>query len=270
MVNSQKKKVKDVNPRLRRKLDNFLDSLSDVLIDITALEVNTMVVEQITGNKFIAWEAYRDIYLISPQYIENRKIHPSLQARYLNIRKKLEMEYCLYFIENQASEMEASELREYYQILGDTAVQIDPQSTKLPSPLSASANPAAEIEKIQILLDDGRFLRSLRKINELKAALDNRNRALKKSEAANSEDAEEDVTTDIIYAQTVMQLDGDIINRYHERILDHAHKDIILDIHREGVISGEKQWHGLLEFMVNLVESLASRVASINGSNNHN
>ena len=263
MVKAQDKHSRDVNPYLRIKFHNFLNSLSDVLIDITALEVNTMVVEQITGNKFIPWEAYQDIYLISPSYLESIGIHPSLRPRYLNLRKKLEMEYCSYLLEDEVSQRQASELREYYQILADPTIELDPQKTKLPNPLHPSANPASEIEKIQRLLDDGRFLRSLRKINELKAALDNQNSAIQ--EAASAE-----VTTDIIYAQTIIQLDGDIINRYDQKILKHQHKDIILDIHRQGVTAGEKQWHGLLEFMVNLVESLVTQRSSIKDVSNRN
>src|SRR4028118_220264 len=82
-------------PGLSRNLNEFLQSLGEVLIDITALEVNTMVVEQITGDKFIAWEAYRDIYPISQQYLEQQGIHQSLLERYIELRKNLELEYAL-------------------------------------------------------------------------------------------------------------------------------------------------------------------------------
>jgi hypothetical protein len=39
----------------------------------------------------------------------------------------------------------------------------------------------------------------------------------------------------MIYAQTVIQLDGDVINRYSQEIFDHPHREVILQIHREGV-----------------------------------
>jgi fructosamine-3-kinase len=61
--------------------------LGEVLIDITALEVNTMVVERITGDKFIAWEAYRDIYPISQDYLEQQEIHESYAIAILTYAK---------------------------------------------------------------------------------------------------------------------------------------------------------------------------------------
>ena len=262
MVNTPDTNRNEINPNLRKKFNGFLQSLSDVLIDITALEVNTMVVDHISGTKFIPWEAYRDIYPISTTYLERTGIHPSLWTRYLSLRKQIETEYCLYCLEEQLLEQDASQLREYVRILSDPTAELDIQKTKLPNPLSPAANPAIEINKIQDLLDDGRFLRSLRKVDELKAALDNRNKSLQKSEASQAEDPVGEVTTDMIYAQSIIQLDGDIINRYHQRLFEHEHKDIILDIHRQGVTAGEKQWHGLLEFMVDLVESLVNRGGS--------
>jgi hypothetical protein len=51
-----------------------------------------------------------------------------------------------------------------------------------------------------------------------------------------------------------MQLDGDVINRYSQEIVDHPHRDVILQIHREGVTASEKQWRGLLEFIIGLVQ----------------
>ena len=241
---------------MRRKFGNFLQSLGDVLVDITALEVNTMVVEQITGTKFIPWQAYRNIYLISRNYLERQNIHPFLINRYLALRKQLEMEYCLYILETQMPEKTAAEIREYIQVMGDSRVEVDLKKSKLPNPFTPTADPAKEIQKIQLLLDDGRFLRSLRKMEELRSTLDNRNRCLQQNPNSTMQEAWEEVSTDMIYAQSVIQLDGDIINRYHQKLFDHEHRDLILQIHKEGVTCGERQWRGLLEFMVNLVSSI--------------
>jgi hypothetical protein len=247
-----------VTPLLTRKFDNFLKSLSDVLIDITALEVNTMVVEQITAHKFIPWEAYRDIYLISREELTRQEIDPSLHSRYLNLRKDLEMEYCLFLLEEQVSELDAVTLKEYTGVLTNSGGEIDPAETKLPNPLKPRTNPAKEIEKIQTVLDDGRFLRSLRKLSELKAVLDNRDRFLKTAITTSE-------PTDLICAQSIIQLDGKIINRYDRQLLGHEHQELILNIHKQGVAAGEKQWHGLLNFLVNLIESLISQRDSISG-----
>lgn len=263
MVKAQHKNGRNITSPLEQNLNDFLKCLSDVLIDITALEVNTMVVEQITGTKFIPWQVYRDVYPISRQYLQNRGVHQSLRDRYLSLRKQLEIEYCLLLSEEDPTAIQDT------RILTDPTVTLDEIHTKLPNPLNPAASPQ-EIRKIHNLLEDGRFLRSLRKIGELKAALDNRNKALQKSEAAQSEDPEEDVTTDIIYAQTIVQLDGDIINRFHKQLLEHEHKELILQIHQEGVTAGDKQWRGLLEFIVNLVQSILFQRGSIKNLSRRN
>ena len=254
-----------VTPSLERNLDEFLKSLGDVLIDITALEVNTMVVEQITGEKFIPWEAYRDIYAISEVYLEQQGIHKSLCDRYIKLRKNLELEYTL-LLTNPTSEFYdptvVNSAREDDQILTDPTLELHELQTRLPDPIKPSS--LEEIIKVRKVLSDSRFLRSLRKMSELKTALDCRNKALNRKQDeqpgyAKSDVLQKAVTTDIIYAQTVIQLDGDIINRYSQEIIDHPHRDVILQLHREGVTAGEKQWRGLLEFIIGLVQASLQR-----------
>lgn len=252
---------KGFTPNLSRNLNQFLQSLGEVLVDITALEVNTMVVEQITGDKFIAWEAYRDIYAISQEYLEQQEIHESLRPRYLELRKNLELEYTLLLTDPTSEFYDPRVLesaRQANQILTDPTVEMHEIQTRLPDPVRPT-NPE-EIVKAQKVLNDSRFLRSLRKISELKAALDNRNKALWKKQDEQPGYVESDalnkaVKTDMIYAQTVIQLDGDVINRYSQAIFDHPHRDLILQIHKEGVTAGEKQWRGLLEFIIGLVQT---------------
>ncbi|HEY9649731.1 MAG TPA: hypothetical protein V6C95_03640 [Coleofasciculaceae cyanobacterium] len=254
-----------VVPGLTRSFSDFMESLGEVLIDITALEVNTMVVKQITGDKFIPWEAYRDIYRISPEFFAQEEIHQSLCDRYVELRKNLELEYTL-LITDQTSELyDANALNSSTngsQILTDPTVNLQDMQTRLPDPLSPT-NPE-EIFKVQRLLNNSHFLRALRKMSELKAALDNRNKALLKKQDELPGHVESDalhkaVKTDMIYAQTVIQMDGDVINRYSQEIFDHPHRDLILQIHREGVTAGERQWRGLLEFIINLVQASLQR-----------
>jgi len=247
-------------PRLQRNLQGFLDSLSDVLVDITALEVNTMVVEQITGNKFIPWQAYRDIYPISLEYLVSRGIHASLRDRYLSLRKQLEIEYCLLLIDHNPTALQDC------PILTNPTLSLDDIETKLPNPLDSGAT-AAEIKNIHDLLDNSRFLRSLRKIFELKAALDNRNRLLNDPSATLNHSA---LPTDLIYAQTIIQLDGEIINRFDKQVLENEHKDLLLKIHKDGVMAGEIQWRGLLRFVVNLAQSILVKQSTLKDVFNRN
>ncbi|MDJ1175836.1 hypothetical protein [Roseofilum capinflatum] len=210
---------------LQRRFSDFVIGLGEVLTDMTALEVNTMVVAQITGSKFVPQEAYRYIYEIpehegDEQYFYERKIPPALYHRYYGLRRKM--------------------LMEYRQVLNSPTNDLFDAQERLPNP----DDPKDE-EKLQNLLSNGRFLRGLRKLLELKAALD--------SQDLSSE------STDIIYAQTVMQLDGDIINRYHEQLLGFDQKELLIQIHNEGVSSGERQWRGLLEFMVGIVQDILEK-----------
>jgi hypothetical protein len=259
-------------PGLGRNLDEFLQSLGEVLIDITALEVNTMVVERITGDKFIAWEAYRDIYPISQQYLEQQGIHQSLLERYIELRKNLELEYALLLSDPTSEFYDPTVLEsatEGNQILTNPTLELHEMRSQLPDPINPTNS--GEILKVRELLNNSRFLRSLRKISELKAALDNRNKALlrKRNEQLGRiapDVLQKAVTTDLIYAQTVIQLDGDIINRYSQEILDHPHREVILQIHQEGVAAGEKQWRGLLEFIISLVQATLQRSSGKNGA----
>lgn len=257
-------------------LDRFVDSVGELLNDINALEVNTMIVEKITGAKFNALEAYQLIYSINDEdYFKNIRIpqDSALRERYKQLFKKLEREY-FYLLTNPESKLSeadyAKEKRQKYQeriryLKENTGgiVESSPEYIRLmrpilPNPtelgLSVPQNLTESGQSVwqnnwlelQALLNNNQFLRSLRKIIELKAALDS-------TDPTKNE-------TDIIYAQTVMQLDGDIITRYNKKLFDNEElKDLVLKTHNEGVFSGEKQWRSLLEFMVNLLKSVTKR-----------
>ncbi|MEC4983044.1 MAG: hypothetical protein SAJ37_21965 [Oscillatoria sp. PMC 1068.18] len=249
---------------LESHLGNFVKALGEVLEDITALEVNTMVCERITGDKFIPWETYRNVYPINREYLQEQGIHESLRDRYLELRRNLELEYSI-LVTDPNSDFYNSNLVGNLPILTNPNLEIDQIQTILPDALQPTS--PDEILKVQRLLGNSRFLRVLRKIGELKAALDNRNQALYRKELELAEKnvpnlAAQVVKTDIIYAQTVIQLDGDIINRFSEELLEHPQKDLILKIHREGVLGGEQQWRGLLGFVVDLVQKAIGKATT--------
>jgi hypothetical protein len=224
---------------------DFVNSLSGVLMEMTALEVNTMVVEEITGDKFIPWESYRDIYEISPAYLEESLIHGSLRDRYLDLRRNLEREYAM-LLSNPDSELYDAQ-----------AASLSMSENVLPNPFQATSS--GEIVKVQQLLSNSRFLRNLRKQAELKLCWDNRNQALQRLAASRPDlppgTIAKAIATDLIYAQTTIQLDGDIINRYSEDVLTHPHRDILLKIHHDSVEAGERQWRGILGFVLEILQN---------------
>lgn len=258
-----------IQSKSRDLLNKFVSSVQILVDDITALEVNTMVVSNITGNKFNAWEAYQEIYsIIDKDYFNIKKIpnDSPLRERYVELFSQLEREYFYIIIENeQLNNRKVEQYHQRLQLLKEVKkgniVESDPQYIELARPILPAPTPVMDREnlnnqnqqdweqnrqEIRYLLSNDKFVRSLRKIAELKAALDGG-----------------DVTstrTDTIYAQTVMQLDGDIITRYHKDLfsLPEEAKKLILQVHNEGVVAGEKQWHGVLDFLINLVRDLAN------------
>ncbi|BCL35421.1 hypothetical protein [Nostoc sp. MS1] len=265
-----------IQSKSRDLLNKFVSSVQILVDDITALEVNTMVVSNITGNKFNAWEAYQEIYSINDKDYFSVKGIPEdspLRARYIDLFAQIEREYFYIIIENvELNNRKVEQYHKRLQLLKEVKkgniVESDPRYVELARPILPPPTPVTDqgnsdnqnerqqeweenLQEIQALLSNDKFVRSLRKIAELKAALDGG-----------------DVTssrTDTIYAQTVMQLDGDIITRYHKDLfgLPEETKNLILRVHNEGVVAGEKQWHGVLDFMINLVRDLAN--LSING-----
>lgn len=225
-----------------KPLQKFASSLNDVMLNATALEVNTLVVDEITPTRFIPWEVYRDLYPISNAYLEKQGVEPSLRSRYLNLRRKLELEYAL-LLSDPNSEFYNGALvatvKQDLPILTNSSLELDKIQTKLPPP--------EDVVLVQKLLENYRFVRGLRLLQEIKIALDYRHKKLKNGDLAPQE---------WLYAQTTVHLEGSIINRYAEDILEHPQRDLILHLHLSGVESGEKQWRRLFGFVLDVVRRL--------------
>ena len=216
---------------------NVVDSLGDMLNDITALEVNTMIVSEITGGKFIPESAYQNIYYcLTPQQTIPEVLRDRFRAKGID-RFLGNVRYANHV--DRATAQQYWSLREKLQ--RDCHFIFNCADEKLP-------NPATDWGKMKTLLKNSRFLTSLRKLIELKATLGG-----------------EDVMCDIIYAQTIVQLDGDVINRFDKRLfkLPPEQKDLILHIHKEGVLSGEAQWRHLLSFVIDLVGSIGEKLGAV-------
>lgn len=271
----QSRTTLEAAPRqLPKQLHEFVRSLGGVLADVSALEVNTMIVEQISGNKFAPWEVYRDIYPISRVYLEQQGYHPTLHKSYLDLRSQLELQYALLLTDPNSNFYDPSvieNIREMSPILTDPTIDSMDLPTRLPDPINPTD--ATEVTRVRHLLTSANFLCHLRKISELKAALDNRNRRLiRKAITFTNNPAETNnnlesvpILNDVIYAQTVIQLDGDIVNRYTEELFDHPHKDSILEVHRASLETSEKQWRGLLGFIIEMIQTTMQRGALSNG-----
>lgn len=266
--NQNAAKPQGIENKARGLLNNLVSSVQTLVDDITALEVNTMVVDRINASKFNAWEAYQVIYSIhDPDYFKAKGIPEESSERYKSLFDQLEREYFYLLLEEGSGfyNPQDERVKRYRNRLENAKkyqsnlVEADQENVKLAKPILPAPTPILDdndennqddwieaFKEIQRLLDNDKFVRTLRKMYELKAALDSSNVT--------------STNIDIIYAQTVMQLDGDIITRYHKDLfsLSEDAKNLIINTHNQGVISGEKQWRGTFSFLISLVQSIAN------------
>lgn len=238
-------KSEDVKKEAGKLLEQFVAKTQEILEDITALEVNTMVVSNITGAKFNAQKSYQEVYTIcEAKYFEENNIQPrdsqgnNLHKRYKSLFAQLEREYfSMMQDENPELAKKVNMPLKQEQLIDFISKSDYVYQPLLPKP--------EEYQALKTILSNYKFVSTLRKISELKAALD-------AGGVSNPK-------TDTIYAQTVIQIDGDIITRYHKNLFEVPEdaRNVILKAHNEGVITGEQQWRELLNFFINFVRGLA-------------
>lgn len=217
---------------------NFPQYLEQFMADITTIEIKTIVVDEIVEKRFISWEAYREIYLISQEYLNEIGISDSLKASYLSLKEDLEKAY-LQIVKDSQSDFYEPKVTNLY-LLDKT------KTSMLPSPLNESDSD--HILKIERLLKYPPFVLTLRRITEYKNILDQRNQKIKENP-----NYKEDLVTDFVSAQTIIQLDGHITNRYPQRLLNHPQKETLLQFHHYGVECGMKTWQALWLFILKLI-----------------
>lgn len=56
-----------------------------------------------------------------------------------------------------------------------------------------------------------------------------------------------------IYAQTILELEGNITNRYNQTLLNHPQRDIILSLHSQGVNAATQQWQRIIKLITKIL-----------------
>lgn len=217
------------------------------LDDITAVEINTVIVQEIIDEVFIPWEAYQAIYYLDRSLLEQFAIDYSLGDRYLQLRRQLELSYCLLVIDSSSTLYNrtlVSEIKRDLSILSQSNSQWESLTTRLPEPIPLSRQ--QNMSAVNRLLSDGAFVNVLRQLSNIKTVLDRRNSSLHNFPAR-------DNIIDTTYAQTSLQLDGKITNRYAEAILRRSDRNLLIKLHEQSTNAGEKQWRGLVQFVLSLV-----------------
>ncbi|HHP7232057.1 MAG TPA: hypothetical protein ACFCUY_14510 [Xenococcaceae cyanobacterium] len=236
--------------RQQPNLARWLTSVTNILSNVTTLEVSTTMVAEINEAVFIPWEAYQDIYALSRDDLQTAGINSDLSDRYLDLRRQLELKYALRAINPQCRLYNSSISEAIKQDLPILRQSDDSRwenlPSRLPSPYAPENTPESEL--LKQILTDVPLLNLLQQLAKGKASLD-------RHQLTTSETATTSITKpDIIYAQTVIQLEGKISNCYAQEILHHPDRTAILNLHQQGVVAAEKQWHGLLKFAIDIVQ----------------
>ena len=219
-------------------MNNFLDN-------ITTIEINTVIVEEIVEEIFIPWEIYQAVYYISRSALAAEGVHPSLHDRYLNLRRELELKYSLLSLERNSpfyNRRQAAEIRRNLPLLTAPNHDWENLSTRLPEPLPREKD--APISAIDHLFKDRRFVKTLRQLGKIKSNLDWRGRTLRHNSHS---------ILNQTYAQTTISLDGRITNRYAQKILQHRDRQSLLKLHHQSVKAASKEWQELLKFAIALI-----------------
>lgn len=239
-------RAKQKNSLPKQNLNSWLNSMSSLLGEISAIEINTMIVDEITEDIFLPYEVYQAIYAISPDYLAELGIEEKLRDRYLRLRRQLELQYALLLTDENSffyDERLAAEVRVDLPLLARESLGWENFPCRLPSPISVNHTATNG------LLAEPSFKTVLRQLGNIKASLDRRN--LQLSALAKNDST---VISDVTYAQTIIQLDGKIINRYAAEIIQHPQQREILKLHQQGIKAGEKQWHKLLRFVTDILQ----------------
>ena len=219
----------------------------NLLENFTAVEISTVIVEEIVEEMFISWEVYQEIFALSRFSLEQSAIERSLFDRYLQLRRQLELAYCLLLVDPSSqlyNRTEAAEIRRDLSVLSQPNDRWEAIPTRLPEPIPSDRHQT--MSQVNELLQQPQFVNVLQQLNKHKVALDRRDRILRSSSRQNN-------ITDTAYAQTSLQLDGKIINRYSQAILERSDRDLLLQLHKQSTTTGEQQWRGLIKFMLSLL-----------------
>lgn len=219
----------------------------NLLGNITAVEISTVIVDEIVDEIFIPWEVYQAIYYLDRSSLEQSAIDLSLRNRYLQLRRQLELAYCLLLVDSSSqlyNRTLVAEIKRDLPVLSQQGVDWETIPTRLPEPIPVRRQET--MSGVNKLLQDRQFINVLQQLNKLKSTLDRRDLILRSPSRQNN-------ITDTTYAQTSLQLNGKIINRYSQAILGRSDRNLLLQLHEQSTSTGEQQWRGLVSFVLSLV-----------------
>lgn len=235
------------DPSLPRN-KQWLNSLSLLVGEASKLEISTTIVPEIVPEVFIPYEAYWEIYQITPAFLIESGIDPSLRDRFIQLRRQLELQYALLLLDNNSSLYSpqlAPEVNQDLPLLCNAKTHWENLPCRLPPPVRDTLN--TDNHKLTSLLNEPKFLRVLKQIREVKTTLDGRNQLLTKPTSTTTEEA-------VTYIQTKIRLDGTIDNCYSDKIIQHPQQEVIVKLHQQGITAAEAQWRKLFGFILQILQ----------------
>ena len=247
---SSSKNLQHLEKNTQQNLARWLTSVTSILEKITTLEISTTIVSEIQEEVFHPWDAYCEIYTISREELLQAQMSPSICDRYLNLRRQLELKYALRLINPNCQLYNSAERAAIERDLPILSRANDPSWENLPSRLPSPFAPdkSRENKLLGKILTDIPLAKVLRQLAKSKANLD------QSQQISQETDTTLITKQEITYAKTVIELEGKITNCYAQEILHHPDKEAILNLHQQGVESGEQQWHRLLKFAIDILQ----------------
>jgi len=220
--------------------------MNHLLENITAVEISTAIVDEIVDEIFIPWEVYQAIYYLSRSHLSHSGVHPTLWSRYLQLRRQLELAFCLLLLDTDSSLYNrhlVEEVKRDLTILSQRNGSWETIATRLPEPIPDRRQSMSKVNK---LLQERQLINVLQQLNKQKIALDRRDRVLQNADRQHN-------IIDTTYAQTSLQLNGKIVNRYSQAILECSDRQVLLQLHEQSTNTGEQQWRSLVKFMLSVI-----------------
>jgi len=250
-TNSEDEKEKS---DLKDSYDCFLDSVKRSLVDLTSLEVNTVLVSNISADHPRSdGEFLRQTCQDLVEWFERNKTEEKVQT-------PLNVDYL-----PKLRELCGKDL--YNVVCEDASGKIESLQKRIEDCLKNKKPDDLDEEQSRKHSEYRRHLRYLNKYLSLhKKWCEHENKKAKKDKTVFTDSERQQlrklwelVGTEYVYAQTVMQLDGDIIARINDRVFSRDNAEELMRLHNRNVETGVNYRNGVMTTFFEIIKSLLGK-----------
>lgn len=269
-------------------LEDFRETLKDVLEEITVLEINTMIVDKVFTDKFDVEDFFNEIMINIPikpteqpsnaqdclvkEKSENEKRNERKEKSYAKLREKIsefDIKFKIVKCKTGNCKVVKCETGKCETGICETS-KCEPVKSETAKSKTGKSEPAkSETGKCKLVKDEMDKCET----DKCLFKLDNPDAQMTRYFRKLWETEQSFINDDLVWAQTKLTLDGDLTNRFVKELfqlnstsnvkssdvktaIDPKMAGLILNLHRQSVINGQNQWSGLINTCVNLVKSL--------------